>query len=805
MEQPGSDIVLGIPWLQAANPMIDWAENKIYFVKGSNLNKLYSVLNSPEGVEIFAMSVKETREELKNSDAKILWSRQVKDDWDPVTKISIPKEYKDFEELFTAVKDQNTLPKHQEWDHEIKIMENCTPMKQPIYSLSPQKLDALREYLEKNLQKEFIWESKSPARYSILFVPKSDGSLRLCVDYWALNNITVKNSYSLPLISELQDRFQGAQWFMKFDILGAFNQIRIKEGDEWKTAFWTRSGLYEYLVMPFRLTNAPATFQAFINNVLWEYLNQFVIIYFDDILIYSKTKEQHVQHVCKVLQALQDAGLQVKSEKSLFHCKEVHFLGFIVTSEGLQMNSEKIQSVVKWPVLKNVKEVQSFLEFVNFYRKFIEKYSKIASPLTELTRKDQKFEWSPEAQKAFDELKKRFTSQSILVSFDPEKPITLETDVSDRAIGACISQSDDKECLQPVAFYSRKFLSAEMSYEIHDKELLAIVNAFKQWCVYLKGLKHEVQVYSDHKNLLYFITMKVLNRRQVRWSEELSQYNFRIHYQKGSENIKVNALSQWADYLQDKLIVSHAILREDEQGNMSFNRQFNLTIWVENDIFENEIRKVLKNDKLAQQVLQNIRDHKSFEKEKGLLLFQGLVYVPVSLQRKLIEESHSNKTHGHQGIDKTIERLTRTYYFSHMRKKVKEIVRKCDICWRSKADQHKPYGLLKSLRTSERPWASITLNFVIKLLKLKEPLTKAVYDSILVITDRLTKYRYFIPYKEASSAEKLAYMFLRVIAANHRLPEEIISNRDKLFTFKFWKSLVNQLGIHHKLSTSYHP
>ena len=181
---------------------------------------------------------------------------------------------------------------------------------------------------------------------------------------------------------------------------------------------------------------------------------------------------------------------------------------------------------------------------MNFYRKFIEKYSKIASPLTELTRKDQKFEWSPEAQKAFDELKKRFTSQPILVSFDPEKPITLETDASDGAIGACISQPDDKGRLRPVAFYSRKFSSAEMSYEIHDKELLAIVDAFKQWRVYLKGLKHEVQVYSDHKNLLYFTTMKVLNQRQVRWSEELSQYSFRIHYQKGSENAKADTLSQ---------------------------------------------------------------------------------------------------------------------------------------------------------------------------------------------------------------------------------------------------------------------
>ena len=267
-------------------------------------------------------------------------------------------------------------------------MKGCMSIKQPIYLLSSQKLDALWEYLEENLWKGFIWESQSSARYLILFVSKSDGSLRLCVDYWALNNITVKNSYSLLLISELQDWFQGVQWFTKFDISGAFNQIHIKEEDKWKTAFWMRSELYEYLVMPFRLTNAPVTFQAFINNVLWEYLNQFVVVYLNDILIYFKTREQHVQYVCRVLQALQGTGLQIKPEKSLFHFKEVHFLDFIVTSEELWINSEKIWSVVKWSVLKNVKEVQSFLGFANFYRKFIEKYSKIASPLTELIRKD---------------------------------------------------------------------------------------------------------------------------------------------------------------------------------------------------------------------------------------------------------------------------------------------------------------------------------------------------------------------------------------------------------------------------------
>ena len=233
--------------------------------------------------------------------------------------------------------------------------------------------------------------------------------------------------------------------------------------------------------MFFELINTPATFQTFINNVLRKYLDQFIVVYLNNILIYFKTQKEHVQHISEVLQALQDADLRIKPEKSIFHTKEVHFLGFIVMSEELRMNSEKIQSVTEWLTLTNVKKVQFFLEFINFYCKFIEKYSKITTPLTELMKKDTRFEWSLEAQKIFEELKKRFTSQPILLSFKSEKPITLEMNMSDRAIEACISQSDNKGHLHPIAFYLRKLLGAEINYEIHNKELLAIINTFKQW------------------------------------------------------------------------------------------------------------------------------------------------------------------------------------------------------------------------------------------------------------------------------------------------------------------------------------
>ena len=289
-----------------------------------------------------------------------------------------------FEEETTA----KALPKHQPWDHKIELETGKAPTFGPIYALSEKELKVLRGYLDENLKKGFIRESKSPAGYPILFAPKKDGSLRLCVDYRKLNDITIKNRYPLPNIGELQDRLGKAKIFTKLDLRGAYNLIRMKEGEEWKTAFRTRYGHYEYLVMPFGLTNAPATCQALINNVVRAHLDRSAIAYLDDILIYSETTEEHVSHVQEVLGCLSQAGLLLKPEKCEFHRRSVEFLGFVVSTKGISMSPEKIKAIAEWPTPHDVKEVQSFLGFANFNRKFIEGYSKKALPLTDITKKD---------------------------------------------------------------------------------------------------------------------------------------------------------------------------------------------------------------------------------------------------------------------------------------------------------------------------------------------------------------------------------------------------------------------------------
>ncbi|TID00080.1 Retrovirus-related Pol polyprotein from transposon opus [Colletotrichum higginsianum] len=302
----------------------------------------------------------------------------------------IPAEYRSYKKLF-AEELETGLPEHGPWDHEIPIKEGEHPKFHKLYGLNENQREELDKYIDENLRKGYIRPSTSPAGYPILFVPKKNGKLRLCVDYRQLNDITIKNSYPLPLITELRDLLYGAKWFTALDLKGAYNLIRIKEGEEWKTCFRTRRGNYEYLVMPFGLTNAPASFQTMINHVLREYLDVFVVVYLDDILIFSPTLEIHKEHVHKVLQKLQEAKLLVEPEKSVFHSQRVDYLGFTITPGEIRMDDKKIAAVKDWPRPQNVKDIQSFLGFVNFYRRFLKGYSDKINPLIKLTRKKHHF------------------------------------------------------------------------------------------------------------------------------------------------------------------------------------------------------------------------------------------------------------------------------------------------------------------------------------------------------------------------------------------------------------------------------
>ncbi|OAA46534.1 pol protein [Beauveria brongniartii RCEF 3172] len=332
---------------------------------------------------------------------------------------------------------------------------------------------------------------------------------------------------------------------------------------------------------------------------------------------------------------------------------------------------------------------------------------------------------------------------------------------------------------------------------------MAIIEAFKEWKHYLKGANHKVKVYTDHKNLTSFTTTKDLNKRQIRWYETLTDYDFEIIYRKGSENGRADALSRREDLKSEEQVDNAPLLRTTKDGNLVLGtREINATWQAKpDDTWMQKIASHMKKDSY----LDNWETKPHLSKEGETFLYNERQYVPSTLQEQLVREIHEHPLHGHQGVGKTINRLRRSYDFPESRKTVQQVVDKCDICRKAKAARHAPYGELQPIPPPERAWQTVTMDFIVKLPKSKEPMTGAIYDSILVIVDKLTKYAYYIPYMESSDAKDLAYMFFKTVVAQHGLPTKLISDRDKLFTSNFWKCLMETMKIKQGLSTAFHP
>ena len=438
----------------------------------------------------------------------------------------------------------NELPPRRAWDHKIDLIPGKEPPYQKNRPLSPPELRVVRKWLDDNLDKGFIRESRARCAAPLLLAAKPGGGVRICQDYRGLNNVTVKNRYPLPLIRETLDVLCNAKVYTKLDVIAAFNKLRIAEGHEWKTAFITRFGLYESLVMPFGLCNAPASFQNYINHTLHNLLDKFCTAYLDDVLIYSSSKKDHRRHVREVVQRLIDASLQIDIDKCEFEVTKTKYLGLIISSGGISMDPDKVATIMQWTQPPHLKDLQRFLGFANFYRRFIKGFSKICTPLNGLMKKDTPWLWKPEHTTAFETLKTSFASAPVLAMHDFTKKTVLETDASDWASGGVLSQHDEEGILRPVAYFSSKHTSTECNYEIYDKELLAIIKCLEEWRPELQGTTEPFEIVTDHKNLEYFTTTKALSQRQVRWSEFLSQFNFRIVYRPGSKAVRPDALSR---------------------------------------------------------------------------------------------------------------------------------------------------------------------------------------------------------------------------------------------------------------------
>ena len=554
------DVLIGTPWMKRLNVVIDVGEGNITF-KDSRV-KVPSIENLPklDMRQLAAAGFRVAARKARQQSQEFVFAASIRDiekalakltpkPWvDPAEDERLPK-WIDKENLQVFDKKAlyaEKLPPHRTGvDHKIELTvpEKDAPWG-PLYNMSREELIVLRRTLNDLLDKGFIRVSNSPAAAPVLFARKPGGGLRFCVDYRALNNITRKDRYPLPRIQETLNRICKAKFFTKLDVVAAFHSVRVQPGDEWKTAFRTRFGLYEWLVTPFGLANAPSTFQRFINWTLRDYLDEFASAYVDDILIFteSNNRKLHRQQVNQVLQKLRQAGLTVDIDKCEFEVGQTKYLGFILQQGHIGMDPEKVQAIKEWEAPTTVKGVQGFLGFANFYRAFIRNYSEISLPLTELTKKENPFKWTQEAQAAFEKLKKIFLKEPVLTSFDPEKESIIETDASGYAIGAVHMQYDEDGHLHPCAFFSKKMIPAECNYQIYDKELLAIVKALEHWRAELQGKKF--LIVTDHKNLEYFTTTRKLSERQVRWAELLSQFDFEITYRPGKQAVVPDALSR---------------------------------------------------------------------------------------------------------------------------------------------------------------------------------------------------------------------------------------------------------------------
>ncbi len=459
----------------------------------------------------------------------------------------IPVQYQRYSKVFSE-EASHCLPRHQAWDHAIELklgasMKNCS-----IYQLMPKESSALSKYISEHLRKGYIRPSKSPMASPFFFVDKKDGKLQPVQDYRALNDITIKNTAPLPLIPELIDKLHSARYFTKLDIWWGYNNIHIWEGDEHKAAFKTPLGLFEPTVMTFSLCNVPATFQTFMNNIFEDMVvGGQVVVYLDDILIFAKEPQLLNKLTHKVLSRLEKCDLYLKPEKCSFMQTSIEYLGVILMEGQVQMDHTRIAGIVNWPVPWTVKQGQAFLGFWNFYRHFIKDFSHIACPLFNLTKKGVPFVWGPDQAHAFKQLIWIFTTAPVLALPDHSQPFHLITDASDFATGAILEQPDALNHWHPIVYHSKSLLPAECNYEIHDKELLAIIHALNIFWHYLEGCNDTMEIWLDHGNLVYFSTKQKLMRRQAQWALFLSRFQFTIIHKPSTQN-KSDVLSWCPDH-----------------------------------------------------------------------------------------------------------------------------------------------------------------------------------------------------------------------------------------------------------------
>ncbi|GJX41537.1 reverse transcriptase domain-containing protein [Tanacetum coccineum] len=618
---------------------------------------------------------------------------------------------RDFPKVF--LDDLSGLPPMWESEFWIELTPRATPVAKYPYRLTPSELKELSGQLKEVQDKGFIRPSSSP---------------------W------------------------GAPFFSKIDLRSGYHQLRVHKDDIPKTALRTRYGHFEFTVMPFGLTNAPVVFMDLINRVCRPYLDKFVIVFIDDILIYSKTREEHVEHLRLVLGLLKKEKLYAKFSKCKFWLREVQFLGHVINGNGIHVDPSKTESVKNWKYPRTLTEVRSFLGLAGYYRKFIENFSKIAKSIAILTQKCKVFDWGEEHELAFQTLKDKLCNAPVLALSDGPEDFLVCCDAFGIGLGCVLMQRG-----KVIAYASRQLKIHEKNYTTHDLELGAVVFALKIWRHYLYGTKSVI--YTDHKSLQHIFSQKELNMRQRRWIELFSDYDCEIRYHPGKANVVVDALSRKERVKPKRVRAMNMILQSS----------------IKDRILAAQKEAV---DEFAG--LQKGLDEMIEQRSDGTLYYLDRIWVPLKgeVRTLIMDEAHKSKYSVHPGADKMYYDLRDRYWWPGMKKDIAEYVSKCLTCLKVKAEHQRPSGLLQQPEIPVWKWEGIAMDFVTKL-----PRTSSGHDTIWVIVDRLTKSAHFLPMREDYKMERLARLYLNEIVARHGVPISIISDRDSRFTSSYHASV----------------
>jgi hypothetical protein len=795
MERLSHHVILGLPWLKRANVTISCGQ--VLRWNGTLLNRGSATDDSAQ-LHTVALDVAPEHERTM---VKLLSK------YPHVLNKDLPRRSK--EALSRAIHCKITLKD-----------PNCRPIVSRARKRSPLDVQTLIDSTREMEAAGLIQKSDSPWSSEAVLVRKvRDGVVlaekRACFDYRGPNELIVSDAHPLPLPEQMFSELQGSVVFSKLDLTKGFWQIPMEKESRKVLAMATPLGLYEPLYMPFGMKNAPAVFQREMSRILQERLHRGVGVFIDDIIIHSRTVEQHAELVEFVLRRLQEEGYYAHPDKCEFFKRSISFLGHVVSEGGVAVQEHKVKAVTEWPQPLTKKHVRQFLGLTGYYRKFIPRYSDIAAPLTDLTKDSVKFEWTEREQAAFEQLKRKLTVADVLAHPDPSKQYIITTDASGFAYAGVLSQDQADGTRRPIAYLSRKMNDAERRYPTHDKELLAIVRSVEHWRWYLEGSEHPILLLSDHRSLQHLNSQPHLNDRQARWVEKLSDFDFQIQYVKGSANSAADALSRRADYEQEAE-VERANERtkdpSDDQPRVRLQEAKIATttvkpLWqirIEDTPLLADVQSAAKSDVAYQHMLSQPEPRTDgLTVGDGLLwTSDGLFYVPndLELRRRLIHEVHDTPTGGHMGLAKTMARLTTTCWWSGMKSMIADYVRGCTTCAAVKPSLQKPAGTLRPLPIPDKPWRTISIDFVGPL-----PGTKDYYNYILVVVDKFSKMAHFIATNTNVTSKETAELLINNIVRLHGLPDAIISDRGHEFTSALFQEVWKAMGTELRMSTAYHP